>query len=345
MTRRNRYLWLTALGMMVLILDSKTALTGASTGIDLCIRTVIPSLFPFLFLSKILVSSLMGRELAFLRPIGRFCRMPEGSECLLLLGFIGGYPTGASSIGNCFQDGQLKKDQAERLLGFCNNAGPAFIFGIAGSLFTQPYIPWLLWGIHIVSALLTARGIPNVKSRNSGITTSNCASAPQALQHSVRVMAVICGWVVLFRILIAFCRRWFLWLLPPVWQCLFAGILELANGCCSLSVVTSPSVRFMLASAFLALGGICVAMQTCSVTTGLSKRWFYYGKLMHGLLSILCSCAIMPIIYPSNTYNKFLIGFVLVLIIALPLIFRQISKIKVAFPYQPMYNREKTLKR
>ena len=36
-----------ALGMLVLILDSKTALAGAREGIDLCIRTVIPSLFPF----------------------------------------------------------------------------------------------------------------------------------------------------------------------------------------------------------------------------------------------------------------------------------------------------------
>ena len=36
-----------AAGMLVLILDAKTALAGAKEGIQLCLYTVIPSLFPF----------------------------------------------------------------------------------------------------------------------------------------------------------------------------------------------------------------------------------------------------------------------------------------------------------
>ena len=38
-------------GLLILILDSSLALEGARTGMDLCIRTVIPSLFPFFVLS------------------------------------------------------------------------------------------------------------------------------------------------------------------------------------------------------------------------------------------------------------------------------------------------------
>ena len=37
-----------ALGMIVLILDSKTALSGCREGVTLCLNVVIPSLFPFL---------------------------------------------------------------------------------------------------------------------------------------------------------------------------------------------------------------------------------------------------------------------------------------------------------
>ena len=40
-----------AAGILVLILDSRTALAGAAQGLSLCLKTVIPSLFPFIFLS------------------------------------------------------------------------------------------------------------------------------------------------------------------------------------------------------------------------------------------------------------------------------------------------------
>ena len=79
-----------ALGILILILDSKTALRGAAESIDLCVRTVIPSLFPFFLLSGILVKSLMGNKFPLLRPIGRLLGIPEGAESLLISGFLGG---------------------------------------------------------------------------------------------------------------------------------------------------------------------------------------------------------------------------------------------------------------
>ena len=36
-----------ALGLLILILDGKTAYNGAVDGIELCLKTVIPALFPF----------------------------------------------------------------------------------------------------------------------------------------------------------------------------------------------------------------------------------------------------------------------------------------------------------
>ena len=50
---RKKQLWTgiaASMGMLVLILDGKTALEGARQGIELCLRTVVPSLFPFFLL-------------------------------------------------------------------------------------------------------------------------------------------------------------------------------------------------------------------------------------------------------------------------------------------------------
>ena len=76
--------------MLILVLDSKTALLGAQKGIELCIYTVIPSLFPFFVISILLTGALSGSSLAMLRPILRFCKMPEGSGNLLTVGPGGG---------------------------------------------------------------------------------------------------------------------------------------------------------------------------------------------------------------------------------------------------------------
>ena len=60
-----------ALAMLALILDSATSFEGASDGISLCIRTVIPSLFPFFVLSSMLTGNLYGLSGEILRPLGR----------------------------------------------------------------------------------------------------------------------------------------------------------------------------------------------------------------------------------------------------------------------------------
>lgn len=271
-----------AVGMLILILDGKTALLGAREGIDLCIRTVIPSLFPFFILSSLLVGSLSAR---WLKPLGKRCGVPPGAESLLLVGFLGGYPTGAQALSRAYHSGQLGKVQAERMLAFCNNAGPSFLFGMVAQMFENRNLVWLLWGIHILSAILTAWILPKEETGPVTVTLPP-VSQSQALASGVRTMGLVCGWVVFFRIGITFLNRWVLWLLPKTWQVVVSGLLELSNGCCSLKDIDCPALRFVVCSGLLACGGMCVTMQTASVANGLSLGWYIPGKLLQALLSI-----------------------------------------------------------
>ena len=170
-----------AIAMLVLILDAKTALTGAKEGITLCLYTVIPSLFPFIFISGILSSTLVGLNLPILRPLGKLCGIPSGSEPLLLLGLIGGYPVGAQNIAHAFNSRQLDKNTARRMLGFCNNAGPAFIFGLMSSMFKSPAAPWFLWLIHIISALAVGSFLPGKQQYACSIPMKKPPTAAKAL--------------------------------------------------------------------------------------------------------------------------------------------------------------------
>ena len=272
--------------MLILILDSQTAVEGAKTGIDLCIRTVIPSLFPFFIISSILTSSLSGQSLFFLKPLGRLYGIPAGAESLLLIGFLGGYPVGAQAVSSAYNSGSLTKSQAERMLAFCNNAGPAFLFGVVSQFFPSAVIPWVLWMIHLAGALMVAILIPHEPAQAATLPPAKEPSLTQAMQQSLRTMAAVCGWVILFRVLIGFFYRWFLWILPVELQVLIIGCLELSNGCMELAGVADLPTRFLLCSGMLAFGGLCVTMQTLSVVKGLSVKHYLLGKLMQTIAAV-----------------------------------------------------------
>lgn len=326
-----------AIGVLVLILDTKTALSGAAEGIRLCLQTVIPSLFPFLFLSVMLTSGLSGHSIAFLRPLCRHLRIPDGAESLLVVGLVGGYPVGAQCVAEAARSGIISRENADRMLAFCSNAGPAFLFGIGSSMFAEKWMCWALWGIHIVSALLVGIFIPGGSCENATVFPSSGCSATQALQRSVRVMATICGWVVIFRIILVFCQRWFLWLLPVWAQCLLAGILELTNGCCALAQIEQVQLRFALCALMISFGGLCVTMQTYSVTQELNPSLYLPGKLLQSLLSGLLAAAVI------SREIVWIIPTLLITVLMLLCIFRKKSQKGIAFFPSPLYNRRNSI--
>ena len=225
-----------------------------------------------------------------------------GTESLLAIGFLGGYPVGAQNVALLHRSGQLSDHQASRMITFCNNAGPTFIFGILGSMFSSPVMPWLLWLIHIISALLVGIVLPGDRDQRVVSPLPRGIRLTEALAQSVRTMALICGWVLLMRMIISFLQRWLLWLIPVPFQIILSGMLELANGCLQLGNIACEGLRFILASAFLALGGICVMLQTASVTEGISMSLYFPGKLLQCTFSILLACAAQSLLPTSQRY-------------------------------------------
>ena len=292
---------LSSLGMLLLILDSRTALAGAAEGIRLCLTTVIPSLFPFFILSSILTAELWGSRI--FRPLGRLCGMPKGGESILAVGLLGGYPVGAVQIANAYNDGSLTRQDANRMLCFCSNAGPAFLFGMVGQQFDDPMVPWLLWGIHILSALAVGIILPGRSERAARFAANERITFATALSAGIRTMATVCGWIILFRLVITFLEHWIGFLLPQWALVLMEGVLELSNGCCSLRLIADQRLRFLVASGLLAFGGLCVAMQTATVTDGLDLRYYLGGKALQTIFSLLLASGnahfvvIFPIIW------------------------------------------------
>ena len=301
MKNRNRLMGIFgAIGLFVLILDSKTAISGGQEGIKLCLQTVIPALFPFFILSGLVCQSFLGKSIPLLRPLGKLCGIPKGAESLLILGFLGGYPVGAKNIIIAEKNGSLHRDDARRMLGFCNNAGPAFIFGMAGSLFESRAIPWILWLIHIVSALFVGFILPKKTNNVCKLSKSQKLSIIKNMEDSLKTMANVCAWVILFRVVLTFANKWFFFLFPIEIQVFMKGLTELTNGVIALHTINNEGLRFILCTGLLGFGGVCVTMQTLSISNTMGSGYYFPGKVLQGCISSFIACLLQNYLFNEN---------------------------------------------
>lgn len=278
------------LAFIYALTDAQSIVSGAADGLHLAITVVVPSLFPFIFLSTLSAHSIGGRNIAVLRPLEKLCGMPSGSGSLLLLGLCGGYPVGAQCVARAYTQGVLTKEDAQRLLGFCNNAGPSFILGMVGGILKDIRLCFFLWLGQIVSAILVGAILPEKSKESCHLTPNRKNSITKVLESTVYICSKIAGWVILFRALLSVAEKWFLFRLPALWRTAAAGFLELSNGCIHLQYVDTEMQRFLLCGAMLAFGGICVHLQTKSVVGALSVRLYFLGKVMQTLL-------VLPILF------------------------------------------------
>lgn len=269
--------------MALLLIESAAAAAAVRQGLALCARSVIPSLFPFFVAVSFAVNAGLFHTL-------RTWGVPTGAA-VFALGALGGYPLGARTAGEAYSAGLLTKDEAQRLLSCCNNAGPAFILTVAGqTVFGSTQAGVFLWGIHLAVALglycLFCRG---TKPRSAPAAPPD--SAPMtafiaAVKSAAETMLHLCAFVVLFTVVMALLGD------PPP---LVAGCLELTVG---VTALTYGPAGFTMAAAFLGWGGLSVHCQTAAVLSGsgLSLRRYFAGKALHGLLSAALAWCLFPLL-------------------------------------------------
>ncbi len=246
---------------ILLLRQAETAAQAVRDGVQLCLTSVIPALFPFFAVSSLLVAlgaaEAAGRALA--RPFGRLFRCGGAGCAALLLGLVGGYPVGARTAAELVRRGELSPAEGARLL----------------TLFCRRPLP--------VTAM-PKRPVPP----RAGLT----GQFLRAVEGAVSAMARVCGFVVFFLVLLRLAEG-LIGPLPP----LAAGVLELTNGILRLM----PDRRgFVTAAALLGWGGLSVHCQTAAVTagSGISLRLYLPAKAVQAALSAGLAALLAPYLLP-----------------------------------------------
>lgn len=333
---RDLFLGLGLLGStLALLLFPQESMQAARDGLTLCYNVIIPSLFPFFVLSSLVVelglAGYLGRLLeGVMRPL---FNVNGSCATAFALGFIGGYPVGAKTAISLYENGMCTKTEAERLLSFCNNSGPAFILGVVGAgVFGSSMAGILLYLAHATASLCIGILFRFYKAGGRGKREERAAPQFRAqrftaaftgsIKNSFLSTLNICAFVVFFTVVIRllFLCGFLPWvaqglgfLFSPLgftakWaERLLTGIIEISSGVWTLSGSGALAGRLSMAAFMLGWAGVSVHCQVLSFIggSGLSVRTYLIGKLLHGGLSALfinLLFRLVPFELPASAY-------------------------------------------
>ena len=297
---------------LLFLLRSDVAIDYMKNGLKLCANTVIPSLFPFMVVSSLLVSSGVGIRIC--RPLSLPTRLifgvGEGGACAFLLGAICGFPIGASVACSMYDKGIMSKKETERVLTFCNNPGSAFVISAVGvSLFGSFRLGVILYVCVILSAIITGvlmRPFHRIDDRKhicpADLIKASLRSSPggvsiflYAVRESALSMLTVCAMVAFFSSLVG-CVGVSLSALGVSQAPIAAifGLCELSSGVSALSSLHS-SLALPLSAAALGWSGLSVHCQIMAVAggRGLSFKPYFSAKAIQGVICAALTWACM----------------------------------------------------
>ncbi len=266
---------------------------GVQKGIEMCIYILIPSMYPFMFLSGFIVNSGLaeksGKLFSFFTEKA-FC-LPGCCSAAIIMSMVGGIPVGASMVTEMHKKGYITTNQSKRMLLFCINPGPAFVISTVGHYMTgNKSIGIILYASLVLSSLtvgflsrlvLTSdEPLTATASDNKKISFQNAVVT--AVSESSRNMLNVCAWVVLFSCV---CSLIELLPLSEGAGILITGITEMTKGC----EKAAESMSLPAVAAVLGFGGICAHLQIMPAVTQmkLPLKYFFCSRIINSGLTVI----------------------------------------------------------
>lgn len=299
MTRKRKtlftYLLVCAVAALLFLFPG-TALTCAKNTLGLIATSLVPSLFPFLVLSELIIKSGLGVRAGrlFSAPAKKFLGVGSGGVCAFVCGALCGFPVGALTACTLYERGEISKKEASHLLLFCNNTGPGFLIsGVGTALFGSARFGVLLYAVQIISALIigaaSKRFFPYEKNSGEKPKTLPLVGAPlftEAIKCAAKNMLTVCGYILFFSVISGILSSF----LPAA---AISGLFEISSGCVAASLLASSGAPAALAAAVCAFivgwSGLSVHAQTAAICKNTDLPLFPYvaAKFVQGVLSAL----------------------------------------------------------
>ena len=240
-------------------------------GLLLWYQVVLPAQLPFVLGVKLLFKS------------SSFRQIPAIFLCLLT-GMISGYPIGALSAAQLYQQGRISKRNLTGLAAAANMAGPLFVIGTVGTgLLHNTRYGYYLLAIHWVSAFIMG-AVPAWREGRAQrerktadfafLKGSTIGRIGETISETAELMLKVCVYIVLFSVV----RQWTFGAL--------GALLEITGGIQWIAGKANMMIVLAGCSFLINFSGGCVLMQSLGAMEGapVSVMTFFIYKVLQGLL-------------------------------------------------------------
>ncbi len=296
--------------VLLLLKNSEDSIAFMNRGLLLCAKTVIPSLFPFLVLSELIVQSNAVAYLpkAILTPLRILFGLPAEGCTAILLGALCGFPVGARCTVAAYRQGKLSREEAERALCCSNHPSSAFLISAVGtSLWGNRKFGIALYAVTLVTGTLIGvlLSVPRRRkwqerakrtSTALGKTSLGPVSAEPlrgsrlftaAVRSATEGILQVCAYVIFFSAVVGTLRMTLdAVAIPPTVHAFLFCFFELSGGMSIAAALGNTYTAALLCAFAAGWSGLSVHFQVLSVCDGcpFSFRKYMGCKLSEGIL-------------------------------------------------------------
>lgn len=303
-----------------LLYFNKAVSESVIASIKVCVNVIIPSLFPFMTASGMIISSGLYYKMSIpFSPVSRHIfHLRADLFSIFLISSVGGYPVGAKLLMSLYESGNIDKNTAEKMLGFCYMGGPAFFIGAAGmKIYHSTSVGMIIFASiffsNMTAMLLYGMRSPlppkNTIGRRLDFTLDGFLSSVNSGGIGI---AKICAAIVFFASLIAVLEASGIieilsriissitHISPDICRILLRSMLEISN----ISAVPSDISFLPVVAALLSFGGFCVIFQVEGIIGGqLSTFNFLLSRIVTMILSYFY-CKILILVFDVSNYTQ-----------------------------------------
>lgn len=321
---QDTILTLLIFAIILIIISNPTKYTyGTISGLKLFFFNVLPGLFPFMFLTKLITE--IGLIFNVSQKLNKFSYKifgtPGVSIYAFIMSIISGYPIGAKIISDLYLKQQITEDEAKKMSVFCTTSGPIFIIGTVGSImFKSIKYGIILYFSHIISSIIlgvtfnffSSKKISKqvnqkfvIKYEKQSNIINTCVT------QTINSLFIVGAYITLFYLLSDILESLNIFnfltkiLSPALSKFGFNishikgsiyGVLEVTRGAKELSVISDKSA-IAITSGILSFSGLSIIMQSMAFLKDakIKAHNFVFAKCVHMFVS-MAICYILLII-------------------------------------------------
>jgi len=273
--------------LILLFVFSKQNFESSKNTINIFLFSVMPSLFPFILFTEIILKTDIINILSrlFGKIIHKVFKVNQNSSSSIIIGFLCGYPMGAKAVISSLENNEINYNEASILINFINNCNPIFIIStISLSIFGNTIIGIILLISHITSAILlgiisSKKYHINIIQKNSEFLKSfdeksyntgkiSCFDILKtSILNSFTTLTLILGFMIIFNML----SNIFLTLALKIdlnynLTQILTGLFEVTGGCFNIGNLNIDfRLKLCTISFMLGFSGLCIIFQIYSV--------------------------------------------------------------------------------